>query len=193
MAKIYEEEFSQYLDGVVKGLHDCLEQVEADNDLQLGVHGADIVGDQVVLGGRKFTVTEPDDDDEDEMIEMDDDDDDFEDITNPVTAIAMEKEIAVEVLGDVLTSTRGKYVPYLQKTVEIIMPLIDHPYEGIRKSAIGTLFRAYACVWGLAEGSGMAKWAPGIPLKVTPPAELFTMGSTIMKSTLDCWTEEMDR
>jgi len=105
----------------------------------------------------------------------------------------MEKEIAVEVLGDVLTSTRAQFVPYLEKTVAGILPLVDHPYEGIRKSAIGTLFRAYACVWGLAEGQGMEKWQPGIPLKVQPPEQIFKLGAEVMKVTLDLWGEEMDR
>jgi hypothetical protein len=195
IAKIYEEDFSQYLEGVVKGLHDCLEQEEAEAEITLGAEAAAIAGKEIKIGGKTFKVTEAEESDDDEVIEVgdDDDDDEFEDITNPATAIAMEKEIAVEVLGDVLTHTRAQFVPYLEKTVEITLPLIDHSYEGIRKSAIGTLFRAYACVWGLAEGQGMEKWQPGIPLKVQPPAQIFKLGAEIMKHTLDCWAEEMDR
>lgn len=194
IAKIYEENFSQYLEGVVKGLHDCLEQEEAEAEITLGAEAAAIAGKEIKIGGKTFKVTEAEEDDEDEIIEVgDEDDDDFEDITNPATAVAMEKEIAVEVLGDVLTSTRARFMPYLEKTVAGILPLVDHPYEGIRKSAIGTLFRAYACVWGLAEGEGMEKWQPGIPPKVQPPAQIFKLGAEIMKVTLDLWDEEMDR
>ena len=194
IAKIYEENFSRYLEGVVKGLHDCLEQEEAEAEISLGAEAAAIAGKEIKIGGKTFKVTEAEEDDEDEIIEVgDEDDDEFEDITNPATAVAMEKEIAVEVLGDVLTSTRAQFVPYLEKTVAGILPLVDHPYEGIRKSAIGTLFRAYACVWGLAEGQGMEKWQPGIPLKVQPPEQIFKLGAEVMKVTLDLWGEEMDR
>ena len=148
----------------------------------------------MTIAGKTFKVTDADGSDDDEIIELDDDDDDdFEDITNPATAVAMEKEIAVEVLGDVLTHTRAKFVPYLEKTVAGILPLVEHPYEGIRKSAIGTLFRTYACVWGLAEAEGMDKWQPGLPVKVQVPAQLFTLGAQVMKVTLDLWSEEMDR
>jgi hypothetical protein len=193
IAKIYEEDFSQYLAGVVKGLHDCLEQEEAEAEITLGAEAAAIAGKEIKIGGKTFKVTEAEESDDDELIELGEDDDEYEDITNPATAVAMEKEIAVEVLGDVLTHTRAQFVPYLEKTVEIILPLIDHPYEGIRKSAVGTLFRAYAVVWGLAEGQGMEKWQAGIPLKVQPPAQLFKLGAEIMKNTLDLWAEEMDR
>jgi len=71
--------------------------------------------------------------------------------------------------------------------------LVDHPYEGVRKSAIGTLWRVYACVWGLAEGQGMEKWTPGIPLKVEPPPELRKLGVAVMEATMNVWQDEMDR
>jgi hypothetical protein len=192
MAKVYEEEFSPYLEGVVKGLHECLKQDETDAEFHLGADAAEFDGQEVTIGGKKFKVLASSADDEDETIELDDDDDDFEDI-DPVTAVAMEKEIAIEVIGDVLTHTRSKFVPYLEDTIAAILALVEHSYEGVRKSSIGTLWRAYACVWGLAEGQGMAKWKPGIPLQVQPPAELRKLGVAIMSATLGVWADEMDR
>jgi hypothetical protein len=194
MAKVYEEEFSPYLDGVIKGLSDCLEQEEKDV-LNFSSDAADLQGQEVSIGGKVFKVIASEDDDEDEIINVDDldDDDDFEDITNPVTAVAMEKEIAIEVIGDVVSHTRAKFVPHLEKIIQMILPLCDHEYEGIRKSAIGTLWRIYGCVWGLAEGQGMEKWVPGIPLQVEPPAELQKLGTAVMDATMGVWLEEMDR
>jgi hypothetical protein len=194
MAKVYEEEFSPYLDGVIKGLSDCLEQEEKDV-LNFSSDAADLQGQEVTIGGKTFKVIASEDDDEDETINVDDldDDDDFEDITNPVTAVAMEKEIAIEVIGDVVTHTRAKFVPHMEKIIQMILPMCDHEYEGIRKSAISTLWRIYGCVWGLAEGQGMAKWIPGIPLQVEPPAELQKLGTAVMDATMGVWLEEMDR
>ncbi|KAF2396887.1 ARM repeat-containing protein [Trichodelitschia bisporula] len=184
MAKVYEEEFSPYLPGVVKAIQDCLEQDEKETALELAG------GTEVEIGGKKFRVVEPDSDDDDEYIETASDDDlDY----NPATAVAMEKEIAIEVIGDIISSTRDKFLPYLEKTVETVLSLVEHQYEGVRKSAISTVCRAYACLWGMAEGQGMEKWQPGFPLKVQPAPEIKKLGSALIAATLAVWHEEMDR
>ena len=204
LARVYEENFEPFLQGVAKSLMDSLEQEETDAEVQLGAEASDLVGQEVTIAGKKIKVaaangvSEDDDEDDDAVVKalMDgmegDDDDDWDDL-GAVTAVAMEKEIAVEVIGDVLTHTKAKYLPYMEKTIEIIMPLLDHTFEGVRKSAVGTLWRAYACLWGLAEDQGMQKWQPGLPLKVKPTGDLEKLGELVMKGTLALWEEEMDR
>ncbi|RMY41413.1 hypothetical protein D0866_00606, partial [Hortaea werneckii] len=205
LARVYEENFDAFLPGVVKALLDCLEQEETDSEVQLGAEASDLVGQEVTIAGKKIKVAgaggvvegaEGGDEEEDELVEElmegDEDDDDWDDL-GAVTGVAMEKEIAVEVLGDVLTHTKSKYLPYMQKTVEVVLPLLDHSYEGVRKSAVGTMWRAYACLWGLAEDGGMQKWQPGLPLKVKPSADLEKLGDLVMKGSLALWEEEMDR
>ena len=202
LARVYEEEFAPFLQGAVKSLLECLEQEETDAEVQLGAEASDLVGQEVTIAGKKIKVagangvSDEEADGEDvvqALINADDDDDDDWDDLGAVTAISMEKEIAIEVVGDVLTHTKGKYLPYMEKTIEIAIPLLDHSFEGVRKSAVSTLWRAYACLWGLAEGNGMAKWKPGIPLKVKPTADLEKLGDLVMKGTLALWEEEMDR
>ncbi|KAK0944897.1 hypothetical protein LTR91_027168, partial [Friedmanniomyces endolithicus] len=83
-------------------------------------------------------------------------------------------------------------MPYMKKTLEVVLPLFDHSFEGVRKSAIGTMWRAYACMWGLAEDDGMQKWQPGLPLKVKPTADIERLGDMLMKATLALWEEEVD-
>ncbi|KAI6884212.1 hypothetical protein KC355_g21846, partial [Hortaea werneckii] len=196
LARVYEENFDAFLPGVVKALLDCLEQEETDSEVQLGAEASDLVGQEVTIAGKKIKVAgaggvvegaEGGDEEEDELVEElmegDEDDDDWDDL-GAVTGVAMEKEIAVEVLGDVLTHTKSKYLPYMQKTVEVVLPLLDHSYEGVRKSAVGTMWRAYACLWGLAEDGGMQKWQPGLPLKVKPSADLEKLGDLVMKGSL---------
>jgi hypothetical protein len=39
----------------------------------------------------------------------------------------------------------------------------------------------------------MAKWQPGLPVKVKPTSDLEKLGSLVMKGTLALWEEEMDR
>ena len=105
----------------------------------------------------------------------------------------MEKEIAVEVIGDVLTHTRGHFLPYFQQCVEAVLALVDHHFEGVRRSAIGTLWRGYASLWAMAEDNGMAKWQSGLPLKVQASDDLMKLGSLIMTATLALWQDEVDR
>ncbi|KAK5124995.1 hypothetical protein LTR85_001185 [Meristemomyces frigidus] len=202
LARVYEENFEPFLQGVVKALLDGLEQEETDAEVQLGAEASDLIGQEVTIAGKKIKVAgangkNEDDDDDDAIIQAlmegdEDDDDDWDDL-GAVTAVAMEKEIAVEVIGDVLTHAKSKYLPYMQKTIEVVLPLLDHTFEGVRKSAVGTMWRAYACLWGLAEDSGMQKWQPGLPLKVKPTTDLEKLGDLLMKGTLALWEEEMDR
>lgn len=194
MAKVYEEKFAPYLPGAVKGLLGCLEQEEGD-DVQLGEEAKDLLGQEITIAGKKFKVSDAsNDDDDDDHVEMegDDDDEDWDDL-GAVTAVAMEKEIAVEVIGDVLTHTRKEFLPHFQACIEATLGLVDHTFEGVRKSAVGTLWRAYACLWGMAEGSGMEKWRPGLPLQVQPTEDIKKLGDLVMTCTLGLWQDEIDR
>lgn len=193
MAKVYEEDFAEYLEGAVKGLKDCLEQEEDDFTIELGEEALEIVGDQVVIGGKKVKVEQAKEggDEDDEFEDIDDDDE--EDELTAITAVAMEKEIAVEVIGDLLRNTRRKYIPYLQESIDLVLTLVEHSFEGVRKGAITSLWVAYAVVFGLAEGDGMPKWKPGFPLQVDPPEELKKLGDVVMSTTLNAWEDEIDR
>ncbi|KAF2463063.1 ARM repeat-containing protein [Lindgomyces ingoldianus] len=193
MAKVYEEKFSPYLAGAVKGLVECLDQDETELEVQLGEEAKDLVGSEVVLQGRKIKVAAATDDDDSDLNEAAmGNDDDWDDIAG-VTAVAMEKEIAAEVFGDIITHTRREYLPYLENTIKKLLELVEHSYEGIRKGAIGTLWRTYACLWGMAEGDGMAKWKPGLPLAVEPSDDLKKLGNVVMTATMSVWQDEMDR
>ncbi|KAK2736910.1 hypothetical protein FQN57_000513 [Myotisia sp. PD_48] len=195
MAKVYSDEFTPYLDGVVKGLLDCLEQGETDMEVSLGAAAKDLIGQEVTIAGHKVRVAGADDDDDfDDIEDLDADDDaaDWEDLST-VTPAALEKEVAVEVLGDVITHTGKSFMPYFEKTIEHLLPLAEHPYEGVRKSTISTLHRSYASLWQVCERTGQVpKWEPGKPL-VEPPAELKKFGEILMKVTLTMWSEEDDR
>ncbi|KFY28297.1 hypothetical protein V493_02999 [Pseudogymnoascus sp. VKM F-4281 (FW-2241)] len=191
MSKLYEKEFAPFLDGVVKGLLECLEQEESDLDVELGEEASDLLGTEVVVAGKKIKVVQPSAE-EDSMDDDEDDDEDWDDLT-AVTAIALEKEIAVEVIGDILSHTKDLYIPHLEKTVEAVMTLVDHSYEGCRKAAIGTLWRAYACLWALMEDHTGKKWTPGIPLKEQPSQELIKLGEVVATATMTVWGDEVDR
>jgi hypothetical protein len=203
MAKVYGEEFDPYLGGVVKGLFDSLGQDETEKlDAETELAIAKIMAKINKKGETDFGDLETD-----EAIEkilaksnglevgsmVDDDDSDGDIDLNPATAVGMEKEIAVEVVGDVLTHTKAKFLPYLEKTVEVVLRLVEHPYYGVRQSSIGTLWRAYGMIWQLSTEQGMNAWKPGLPLKVQPSDDIQKLGSVAMQATLGIWPDETER
>ncbi|KAL8677173.1 MAG: hypothetical protein Q9186_006376 [Xanthomendoza sp. 1 TL-2023] len=200
MAKVYKAEFKPFLEGVVKAIFESLESEESDLDVELGEEAADLVGKEVTIGGRKVKVSAFSDDElaaADEIEDLDgmgddeDDDSDWADL-QAVTAVAQEKEIAVEVVGDIVTHLTRDYVPYIEKTIEIVLPMTEHSYEGVRRGAIATLYRLYAAVWGL-QPEEMQKWKPGLPLQQKPTDEVVKLGEVIVTATLAGWGEEEDR
>ncbi|KAH8666590.1 armadillo-type protein [Xylariales sp. PMI_506] len=191
LSKVYEGNLGDSLQGIFKGLFDSIELEEEDLELDED-EIAGLIDGQLVSDGGKLKVKANDDDDDDEDDMDDDDEDDWDDIMG-ISQAAMEKEVAVEVLGDVITHSKEKSVPYLEKVIELVTPLVEHTYEGCRKAAISTLWRTYACVWEIMEEQTGLKWQPGLPLNFQTPANLVKLGEVVTNATLQLWQDESDR
>lgn len=196
MAKVYGEEFITFLPNVTQALFSSLEQTETDIDSEIdelvlgNITSIGAEGTQrVSLGPGVHAEIQPTDID----IEDDEDDEALWDELTAVSAVALEKEVAAEVIGDVLSHCKQGYLQYLEKTVELLAEKAQHPYEGVRKASISTLWRAYATLWQVLEDKGMAKWQPGLPLKVHPSPELQKLGTVVISCTLVNWVGETDR
>ncbi|RAL67097.1 hypothetical protein DID88_007877 [Monilinia fructigena] len=173
LAKVYEEEFTPFLEGVVTALAACLAQKEDNLEVELGEHAQDLLGQEVIVAGKKVKVAGATDvEDLDDMYD-EDDDEEWDDLT-AVTAVAMEKEVQ-------------------SKTIEAVTPLVEHNYEGVRKTAISTMWRAYACLFSMMEDKTGSKWTPGLPLAVQPTSELIKMGEIVTTATMTLWEDEYDR
>ncbi len=210
LAKVYKEDFAPFLDGVAKSLFECLQQEETEFEVELGEHAKDIVGAEITIEGKKLKVRATEDEgtgglrarrpgangEDDTVVDLDDahsDDEAWEELSG-ISAVAMEKEIALDVMADVLAYTRSKYLPHLEKSVELALCMITHSYQGVRKTAVSAMWRAYATLWEICEEEGrMEKWQPGLPLKVKPAPELKKLGGASMAATLTVWHEESER
>ncbi|OTB09402.1 hypothetical protein M426DRAFT_315966 [Hypoxylon sp. CI-4A] len=193
LAIVYDGDLGDSLAGIFQGLFDSLEQEEEDVELDLPEGQEGLVDEEIVVHGKKIKVKSAEDiDDEDADIMDDDDDDDWDDLVG-VSAQAFEKEISLEVLGDVIYAAKEKSAPYIEKTVELVAPFAEHTYEGCRKTAIGTLWRTYACVWEVMEKQTGRKWEPGLPLKFEPVANIAKLGEIVSTATLHLWPDESDR
>jgi hypothetical protein len=192
LAKVYEKNFAPFLPGVFQGIFQSLELEEEEISLQLTEAEKEIAGtDEIITAGKRIRLKQSSDDDEDGM--EDDEDEDWDDIG--ISPEALEKEVAIEILGDVITyACSGEEIAaYLEKAVEMISPLVEHTYEGCRKAAIATLWRSYARVFQLMEEETGSSWEPGLPLKVQPTQTLVKLGEIVSKATLSVWHEEADR
>ena len=197
MAKTYGVEFKPFLDGVVKGLFESLESEESELEVDLGANAADLAGKEVTIGGKKVKVAamseeevnDPSEIEDVDVAELDDDDEDWDDEFQAITAIAQEKEIAVEVLGDVMSHLTMDFMPYLEKAMKIVLPLVEHHYEGVRRGAIATLFRLYNSCWEL-QPDDLKNWKPGLPLQNLPSPEVARLGEMIMKAVLASWPHD---
>lgn len=193
LATVYEAQFAPFLPGVFTGLFESLELEEEEITLQLTDEERAIVGteEEVITAGKKIKLVQADEADDNAM--GDDDDDDWEDAG--VSAEALEKEVALEVLGNVITHACGsaEVKEYLEKAVEKIAPLAEHSYEGCRKAAIATLWRAYARVWQLMEEETGSSWEPGFPPKQPATPVLVKLGEIVTTGTLHLWSDECER
>jgi hypothetical protein len=194
LAKVYEGQFAPFLPGVFTGLFESLELEEEEITLQLTEAEKAIVGteEEIITAGKKIKLRQVSEEDETAMDE-EDDDDDWEDAG--ASTEALEKEVAIEVLGDVITHACGpeEVSKYLEQAIEKVAPLAEHSYEGCRKAAICTLWRAYARVWQLMEEQTGTSFEPGFPPKQTPTDALVKLGDIVTSATLQLWSEEGDR
>lgn len=160
LAKVYEEEFGPFLPRIMPEVFKCLEQEETGF-----VENNDVeVGDV-------------------------DEEPDWNNITVN-SALAIEKEIAIDVIGDLAAGTKQAYLPYMEESSKLLLDMVPHFYEGIRKAAIGSLWQTVGVVYNI---SNPPKWQAGIPAKV-PVAESVTVYSEmVMKATLEALDDEDDR
>jgi importin-4 len=200
LAKVYKENFEPFIEGVVNGLTESLEQEESlvsnaalDEILeriQKVKNGGEDISDDIetILSKSKATKALAKQANGDEM---DDDFDDFDDDDDgPSTAVSMEKEIALEVLGDVMSHTKVKFLPYFEKTIKLILTQLDHHYPGVRQVAISTLWRAYATLWQIESDRHKESGKSG-DFQISD--DLKKLGTAAMEASLVLWQEEQER
>ncbi|KAJ2968293.1 hypothetical protein NQ176_g9252 [Zarea fungicola] len=199
LSKVYQDQFGHFLDGVFKGLFASLDLEEEEIDLP-GVDAALLGEGSIVVGGKKIKVkTDTSEDDLDIATDGADDDEwaDLEDLEGlgAVTAVALEQEIALDVLGDVISNScnSSNLETYTEQTIAKITPFVEHTYEGCRKSAVSTLWRTYTRVFQVWETSAGLKWEPGMPPKHSPPASIVSIGQTLQQATNNLWAEDGER
>jgi hypothetical protein len=156
MAQVFEGEFAPYLPQCVPALIGSLQQNEnIDEDIEDGEgNTSSKIAEAFATATSSKTTLDDDEDFEDET-----DMDALEAMFSKVnSAVAIEKEVAADTVGELFVATKHAFTPYIQETVPVLIDLMDHYYEGIRKSAIGSLFAYIKTVYDL---SNPQDWVPG--------------------------------
>ncbi|KAF4122067.1 importin-4 [Geosmithia morbida] len=196
LSKVYKAEFGHFLQGAFKGLFHSLDLEEEEIELP-GIDANQLGDGHIVVGGKRVKVKAPETQEDTTIASGDDDWDDIEDLDDlgAVTAVALEQEIALDVLGDLIANScsSAELETYVEQTLEKVTPFAEHTYEGCRKTAISTLWRIYARVFQVWEEGSGAKWEAGMPPTPTPPASIITIGQAIIKATMSIWTEDSER
>ena len=76
------------------------------------------------------------------------------------SAIAVEKEIAADTIGMICQYTGTYFLEYVETSTLQLLELLEHYYEGIRKSAVDSLLQILQSFYTL---SNPPKWTPGLP------------------------------
>lgn len=178
MSRVFGEEFAPYLETCVPMLLASFKQAEHD-----AVPGAP--GNGLVEG-----VSAPGQDGGDE----DDGFVDFEELQeafmNVNSAIAVEKEVAADSLGELFAHTKGNFIPYMEQAVNDLCEMLNHFYQGIRKSALSTLF---TFINTFNELSDPKEWKAGAQPSVPLNPAVKSLVDTVIPRVLELWEEEYER
>ncbi|KAF8744636.1 ARM repeat-containing protein, partial [Rhizoctonia solani] len=182
MARVFEEEFAPYLDRVVPALIASCKQEEGGEDTAFAkeleeLKKADKSGEAVDLSKL-----------DSESIDIEDVDEEKELAVN--SAIAVEKEIAADTIGTVFMYTRSHFLPYVEPCVHELVELLSHYYEGIRKSAVTSLF---AVIQTFYELSSPTEWVPGSQVHVPLHQNVKDLIGHVMPEIFVMWETEDDK
>ena len=195
LASVYKADFASFLPGVTKTLLEVLDEFDPSLDVEAGDEDDDLVGKEIVIGGRKVKIVEggtADADDVDvEETEVDEDDDDWDDIAN-LAALEEGQEMALDSLAQIFMKVGPAYLEYFPETIEKVTHLIEHPVDNVRKAAMSTLGAAYEALW-LVQPEEQKNWQPGLPLKSSPASELTKLRDVLMTAMLAQYKSEEDR
>ncbi|KAA8899902.1 hypothetical protein TRICI_006272 [Trichomonascus ciferrii] len=136
LAKHYGSDFSPFLSNVVPEVFKSLKQDE-------------------------FTGLDDEDDDEDLGIGQDDEDDLLSKLKIN-SAMATEKEVATDTLGEIIVATKNDFLPYLEEATKNLVELVDHFYEGISRAAVIALWRSFISYYKIGN---YPAWTQGFPVQ----------------------------
>ncbi|KAJ1972304.1 hypothetical protein H4R34_005452 [Dimargaris verticillata] len=173
ISKVLGDDFAPYLQYVVPAL---LQSCQVDEAVAI----------EDVLNGS----THDDIDLGNDSDEHGDDEDDPYYVSN---AVAEEKEVAADVLGEVFENTHSHFLPYANAVVQELVKLTEHDSESVRTAVVSSLFKCLVTYHAITVASGSTlPWTAGLPPATPTDANLTQLVQLIMPAVLDMWCGEYE-
>ncbi|KAF9109703.1 hypothetical protein BGX27_007294 [Mortierella sp. AM989] len=163
IAQVFEDEFSPYLAAIVPQLIQSCQLDENTTRL------------------------------ENETEDLDDQDaDETEEDLNYVfkSAIAEEKEVAADTIGELFQHTRSAFLPYVESTVKQLVELVNHMADGVRKASCAALFNFLRTFYTLSNSQ---EWKAGLPVAVPLHGNVAQLNSLVIPAILAVWNDEDEK
>ncbi|WRT69118.1 uncharacterized protein IL334_006102 [Kwoniella shivajii] len=191
MAQVFEGEFAQYLPQCVPALvASCQQNESSDEFLDDGEGGSSnpsALAEAFTTGISSKSLGEDLDDEEEDETDLAALEQMFSKVNS---AVAIEKEVAADTIGELFSSTKSAFMPYVEETVKVLIELLDHYYEGIRKSAVGALFAFIKTMYELSEP---AEWQPGAHVRIPFHEHVKKIVEIILPPIFEAWKTEDDK
>ncbi|KAG9309494.1 ARM repeat-containing protein [Chiua virens] len=149
MARVFREEFADYLPSVVPPLLASCRLSEHGEETEIAL--SDEVASAFASGTSPSSAIAVLDTDGDGNIEAEMEDVDVDKLLEVNSAIAVEKEIAADTIGVLFVATRTHFLQYVEPCVIELVSLLSHYYEGIRKSATDSLLELVRVFYELSN------------------------------------------
>ncbi|KAF9432577.1 hypothetical protein BGZ76_010601 [Entomortierella beljakovae] len=130
---------------------------------------------------------------ENETEDLDDQDaDETEEDLNYVfrSAIADEKEVAADTIGEIFQYTGTAFLPYVESTVKELVELVNHMADGVRKASTAALFGFLRTFYSLSNPS---EWKAGLPVVAPLHETVAQLNSLVMPAIISVWTDEDEK
>ncbi|KAL0953706.1 hypothetical protein HGRIS_004898 [Hohenbuehelia grisea] len=186
MARVFGEEFAPYLPNVVPPLIASCKQVEqGDENLALSISEASAAFASGSSPANAISVMDEVDANGNASIELEDID--VGQMVDVNSAIAVEKEIAADTIGTLFASTRNHFLPYVEQCTVELIDLLDHYYQGIRKSATDSLLEIVRTFYDLSEHQ---EWQPGAIVRVGVADQVKSLIGHVIQPLLEMYETE---
>ncbi|ORZ23832.1 armadillo-type protein [Lobosporangium transversale] len=106
------------------------------------------------------------------------------------SAIADEKEVAADTIGELFQHTRSAFLPYVESTVKELTELTTHMADGVRKASCAALFAFLRTFYSLSNAQ---EWKAGLPAPIPLHDNVVQLNSLVMPAVLGIWQDEDEK
>ncbi|KAJ1928639.1 hypothetical protein IWQ60_001844 [Tieghemiomyces parasiticus] len=193
ISRVFGEDFAPYLEHVVPPL---LASCRVDEGVQLADPNNLTNCHTTPALAAAAAQIEMDPSNQEEDLEAGSEDEEIEsvdDLLQVNTAVADEKEVAADVLGELFDHTGRAFLPYTLETVNELVRLAEHDADNVRTAVVGALFKFLVTYHRLTTaGAPEPVWTAGLPLQYAVDPHLAMLIRTIMPAVMTLWSEEVE-